>query len=320
MRSSDVPASLRCPPAPCLTGEFKDGEMSGSGRRNYCDGGCYEGEWHAGLKHGQGKLFLHQGDSYEGHFYEGKMHGHGVYCLANGDTYSGGMREGLMHGEGEYCFALPHNGRYKGQFVNNVRHGKGTLEFEENGLTYRYAGDFNEDAQTGRAVLHISNGDKYSGEFQDGRFHGHGEYVFNDGSRYDGEFADGVMHGVGSFVAAFDTSEIHGDGERFEGQWRNGVRHGKGVVKLVGVCLSRRAISVFMLGGAIFFLDYGQPFSFCLPVGMATWPVTAARQLSNICPCTSENPAQTHPKRDMGHDRRDGRDRRDPRSVARRRA
>ena len=190
-------------------GEFKDGEMSGSGRRQYCDGGSYQGEWRAGLKHGHGRLEFPNGDSYEGEFSEGEMHGHGVYSLSNGDVYTGGMHRDAMQGEGEYMFGAPLVGRYKGQFVGNKRHGKGSLEFEDKMVTYSYAGDFRDDAQTGHGVLHMSCGDKYSGEFLDGKYHGCGEYVYRDGSVYKGEFYHGLMHGLVTRLHAHVPAHAH---------------------------------------------------------------------------------------------------------------
>ena len=212
------------------TGEFRGGEMSGSGRRDYCDGTSYEGAWQAGLKHGYGRLHLPCGDKYEGEFRNGEMDGHGVYRLANGDVYTGGMLRGCMHGEGEYVYAAPYTGRYRGHFAHNNRHGKGSYQFEEGGLTYSYAGDFFEGAQTGRGVLHISNGDKYAGGFLDGQYHGQGEYVFGNGSTYKGEFCLGLIDGKGSLVAS--ERDLAGSGERYEGAWSGNLRHGKGVVML----------------------------------------------------------------------------------------
>lgn len=218
-------------------GEFKDGEMSGIGQRFYCDGGSYEGEWREGMKNGEGAFVYPNGDSFRGGFVHGIMHGRGVYVLSNGDIYRGDMHTDRMHGEGEYRFAAPHNGWYKGQFRDNARHGKGTFEFEDNGLLYRYAGTFNQDIMTGSGVLRISNGDKYEGEFLEGKFHGRGAYYWNNGSRFEGNFWQGQIHGRGLYVAAPTEHEVYGDGERFDGTWVRGVRHGPGEVELTN-CVS----------------------------------------------------------------------------------
>jgi hypothetical protein len=171
------------------------------------------------------------------------MHGHGVFRMADGDVYTGEMHQDCMHGEGEYLFAAPSNGRYRGQFAGNRRHGKGALEFEEDGMTFRYAGAFRDDAMMGTGTLISSNGDKYNGEFLEGKFHGRGEYSWCDGSRYQGEFVRGLMHGEGIYVAGPTSLEIHSEGERYVGQWCNGVRHGKGLVELTNrTCTLSRAL------------------------------------------------------------------------------
>jgi len=178
-------------------GEFKEGDMSGSGRRIYCDGGHFEGEWLAGLKHGRGVFVLANGDAYNGEFRAGVMAGQGVYRFASGDVYRGSMSHDAMHGQGEYQYAATTKARYKGTFADNRRHGKGTFEFQEDGLTYSYAGEFVQDQQTGKAFLSISNGDTYAGTFLAGKYHGRGIYSFKDGSRYEGDFCAGMMHGQG---------------------------------------------------------------------------------------------------------------------------
>mmetsp|Transcript_24788 Transcript_24788/g.81463 ORF Transcript_24788/g.81463 Transcript_24788/m.81463 type:complete len:122 (-) Transcript_24788:1617-1982(-) len=65
-------------------GEFVNGEISGSGVRQWADGSTYTGQFLNGEHHGQG-LFLHSnGDRYEGGFLNNQRSGHGVLVLADG--------------------------------------------------------------------------------------------------------------------------------------------------------------------------------------------------------------------------------------------
>jgi hypothetical protein len=92
------------------------------------------------------------GDTYEGNYEEGMEHGYGVYTNVLGTGMYAGMKKlgmwnmGIMHGEGrlEYTdvqarpcksfpcacsLATPERcmPEYAGLYVNNVKHGKGTL-------------------------------------------------------------------------------------------------------------------------------------------------------------------------------------------------
>eukprot|EP00218_Dolichomastix_sp_CCMP3274_P014297 CAMPEP_0170138566 /NCGR_PEP_ID=MMETSP0033_2-20121228/5017_1 /TAXON_ID=195969 /ORGANISM="Dolichomastix tenuilepis, Strain CCMP3274" /LENGTH=253 /DNA_ID=CAMNT_0010374589 /DNA_START=18 /DNA_END=779 /DNA_ORIENTATION=- len=90
--------------------------------------------------------------------------------------------------------------RYKGEWKNNIKDGKGTLSFP--------------------------NGDKYEGFFANGKRSGQGTYWLYDKAKdnfrvqYHGEWLHGKKHGYGVFY--------NEKGERYEGQWVANKRHGKG--------------------------------------------------------------------------------------------
>ena len=109
--------------------------------------------------------------------------------------------------------------RYEGEFVNNKKHGNGTIQMS-NGTTYEgkwdndnmaglgkivftnsfyhiYEGEFYNGQMHGNGVMHMTNGDKYEGEWNNGQMHGNGTLTFATGDKYEGEFVHGQMHGNG---------------------------------------------------------------------------------------------------------------------------
>ena len=55
------------------------------------------------------------------------------------------------------------NGKYMGQFKNNLRDGKG-IDYFNNGD--RYEGDFKEEKREGKGIMYYKNGDRYEGDWR----------------------------------------------------------------------------------------------------------------------------------------------------------
>jgi hypothetical protein len=125
---------------------------------------------------------------------------------------------------GEHATVYAANGdKYRGQYLNNMRHGQGTLTYK-NGS--KYEGEFERDKQHGHGT-HWSNIKgklrmQYRGGFANGLRDGQGTYAYADGGRYDGEWKAGKRHGEGRMT--------YTDGSIYEGSWRNGMRHGPGTM------------------------------------------------------------------------------------------
>mmetsp|Transcript_84527 Transcript_84527/g.236601 ORF Transcript_84527/g.236601 Transcript_84527/m.236601 type:complete len:383 (-) Transcript_84527:152-1300(-) len=153
--------------------------------------------------------------------------------------------------------------RYRGQWLNMRRHGRGVLTRPDG---QRYEGEFSDNRAHGRGLFQTTNGKTYDGEWEADRAHGYGKYVhmdgssyegewrrdekcgrgeetWADGSRYTGEFRFGSKHGEGAYTSAkgvayegqfrLDKMEGEGsyrfaDGRVFRGQWRDGHMHGTG--------------------------------------------------------------------------------------------
>jgi hypothetical protein len=85
------------------------------------------------------------GDYYEGDYAEGMEHGHGVYTNVVGQytgmAQTGNWDMGIMSGEGRLEYVPEYEGRrtvpeFVGQYVNNIKHGRGILTYPYGMLHY----------------------------------------------------------------------------------------------------------------------------------------------------------------------------------------
>lgn len=114
------------------TGEFIDGEMHGQGLFLRSDGERYEGGFVRNQRSGHGVLVMPDGTRYDGLFEEHRLNGHGTCEASNGDHYVGEWCNGNMDGMGEYWYA---NGdHYFGRFARNLREGKGCMFLAASGI------------------------------------------------------------------------------------------------------------------------------------------------------------------------------------------
>ena len=189
----------------------------------------------------------------------------GVITFPNGATYNGEYKETkdklqILHGQGEFTSSAF---RYKGQFRDNKKQGKGTYIWANGD---RYEGDFVDDEPSGRGKFTFPSGDQYEGEYSKGAFNGKGVviakngdktegtfvngkaegkavYIFASGDKYEGDMVAGKMAGKGSFTtksgdrweATFVNDRAHGmgvyyfsNGDRYEGDFTEGAMTGKG--------------------------------------------------------------------------------------------
>lgn len=106
---------------------------------------------------------------------------------------------------------------YQGQWLDNMRHGKGRLERPGWGW---YVGQFVYDRATGEGQFEKNTGDKYEGQWRDDRAHGEGCYTHSSGSRYQGQWQADLKCGEGK--------EDWPDGSNYHGHFFNGTKHGHG--------------------------------------------------------------------------------------------
>jgi len=115
---------------------------------------------------------------------------------------------------------------YKGEFVNNKRHGFGTQVWP-NGS--KYEGDWAFDAREGRGEFFVKSKDDtlrmvYSGSWLNDMKEGVGVWYGADGSRYEGHFHANLPHGEGTM--------FYPEGHVYVGQWLDGKRSGYGTLTL----------------------------------------------------------------------------------------
>jgi hypothetical protein len=132
---------------------------------------------------------------------------------------------------------------YKGEVVNNLRHGFGTLVYNETQDIYQ--GDFENDVphgagkyiragggkdgtfeglwvegevdqvKKGRAKIKEKNGDIYEGGFHHWKRQGKGVLRRRNGEVYNGQFRDGLPNGHGIIK--------YKNGKTYEGNFRDGT-------------------------------------------------------------------------------------------------
>jgi hypothetical protein len=100
---------------------------------------------------------------------------------------------------------------YKGEAVNNKRHGYGKQHWADG---RHYEGNWARNKQEGYGKMVWTDGANYTGEFKADQIHGHGLYIWADGANYNGEWSNGVKHGEGIY--------IYSNGRTRKGMWKNG--------------------------------------------------------------------------------------------------
>lgn len=223
-------------------GEFLNGVHHGRGRFRVADGGVYDGEWRNGQESGNGK-YIAPPNEYEGTWTEGQLL-RGVW-----------RREGKVHYEGEFISEehafLPHgigklldtegNVAFEGSFQEGKRAGRGT-EWLVDGI---YAGEFENDARSGKGTLQSSLGNVYDGEWRLGVRSGQGLMTFGNGNGYfKGQWDEDRPEGEGKRAWTREGVALEGsfhlgvalgkaiarwaDGSHFTSEWRASVPDGNG--------------------------------------------------------------------------------------------
>lgn len=138
----------------------------------------------------------------------------------NGDTYIGEWMNDLKHGKGRYE-AVKSGMLYDGDWKNGKRDGYGVLS-KKSGDRYmkEYTGSWVSGKKQGSGTQFYKSGDRYEGEWFEGLRSGWGRMYFHDNSIYEGEWFEDKRSGTGVLRMA--------DGNRYQGQWENDMKHGSG--------------------------------------------------------------------------------------------
>jgi len=194
------------------SGSFVNGKACGWGVFEYACGSKYVGTWSEDLADGKGTLRRPDGWVYRGGFVAGKPHGEGTVTMQDGSTFVGQHFQGAKEGYGEHVHgAKDHGCAYKGQYANDVWHGKGVYIWPDG---TKYDGEWHEGKRHGRGKLTYVNGHSYTGNFECNARHGRGTMEWSNGSSCRGHWCHGLQHGTGAYC----------DGQTATaGRWEMGV-------------------------------------------------------------------------------------------------
>lgn len=130
-------------------GDEVNGQPEGQGVLHRADGALYNGAWKQGKMHGEGHLKYGETDrldEYRGSFNVGMRHGKGTLTWSDGRKYSGEWQANQINGEGVLEYTKTDQFKrckYAGQFLNDMRHGHGRLEWGDGRW---YEGPWQHDA------------------------------------------------------------------------------------------------------------------------------------------------------------------------------
>ena len=236
-------------------GDFINDKYEGNGKYIYKNGEYYIGQFLNGLKHGEGieyykkeiystfikdkgnRKFIYKNDNNYNQKNSSKAKKHDKQIdyhinkinvkfrikenkkyKNNNIKYEGDFVNDKYEGNGKYIWE---DGEYYiGQFLNGLKHGKGTIYYKNKNI--RYKGDFVNDKYEGNGKYIYANGNYYIGQWLNGLKHGKGTlYYKNNSIKYEGDFVNNKYEGNGKY--------IYESGEYYIGQFLNGLKHGKGI-------------------------------------------------------------------------------------------
>jgi len=114
------------------------------------------------------------------------------------------QQEGCIKGnceDGTGIFIYPNGDIYKGEWLDNMRHGEGTITYEGSAARRGdiYDGTWKENMRHGKGIYSWSNGDVYEGQWKSDRMDGKGKLYRSSGEWYDGEWRANLKHGKGTY-------------------------------------------------------------------------------------------------------------------------
>ncbi|KAL7986648.1 hypothetical protein Chor_012931 [Crotalus horridus] len=130
--------------------------------------------------------------------------------------------------------------RYIGEWLDNIKHGKGTQIWKKSGAIY--SGDWKFGKRDGFGTYSIPDPvtkdykKVYSGWWKNDKMWGYGVKFYSEGEYYEGEWAWGKRNGWGRMYykdgAIYEgqwSEDKPGENEnRYEGSWKDGKKHGPG--------------------------------------------------------------------------------------------
>jgi hypothetical protein len=120
-------------------GEWKNGEMHGTGAFTYGDGDKYVGDLRNGKKHGKGTYTFANGNKYVGEWQNDARSGQGTFTAGalsgvEGNKYVGEWKDDKTNGHGTYYYLANNEFKgstYVGEWKNSKKHGSGTFTYAD---------------------------------------------------------------------------------------------------------------------------------------------------------------------------------------------
>jgi hypothetical protein len=155
----------------------------------------------------------------------GKWSGYGKRTYPDGGTYKGDFLNGLRHGKG--TMTDQKGNIYEGNFVHGKMHG--LIEIKSNSGALLFNGTYVHGVMRKGNQYYShdqkDNRDSYTGDFKNRKPHGHGTLKYKDGSIYTGNFSNGLPNGVGRM----EYNDPKGP-RSYRGYFKDGRAHGNGCV------------------------------------------------------------------------------------------
>jgi len=218
-------------------GDFVDGKMCGNGTLTYLSGDEYKGQFSNDKPHGKGVKTSPFGSIEDGTFENGDFVD-GKIVVPEKEESKPATPPSPTISDADYLtyassyFAPDYkpdtqpqkidanslkDGKYEGETLNGVPHGKGKLTFNDGGY---YEGDFVNGLPHGKGKRVfkpkgiVTQYQSYEGNFANGKMNGKGTLYYTDGSYYVGAFSKDKPHGFGERYSTL--------GYKQRGKWEKG--------------------------------------------------------------------------------------------------
>ncbi|CAG7718727.1 unnamed protein product [Allacma fusca] len=171
-------------------GQFQDGVRKGWGIYTTSKGYIFTGQWVDGVPNGNGKIWYDPVNNpenyYEGYLTQGLPDGFGTRQYANGDLYVGSWSEGSRSGRGTMLWREQKQ-MYRGEWAEGVPHGEGIQvwyvplsHYKENTKKYTrfiFKGSHESGVRHGKGTLFFQDASIYEGFWSKGRQLNDGVYT-----------------------------------------------------------------------------------------------------------------------------------------------
>ena len=148
-------------------------------------------------------------DDFIGQLKDGKRHGEGNQRLRDNIVFKGNFVDDKKHGKGEYYYNKQEQ-KYQGTWVNDKKVGIGKIIYKNGDYVEK---DWDKDNNNNDVVYYFISGEVYKGSWINSKRNGYG-VLYNKDKKvsYEGEWLDDKPNGKGVY--------IYDNGKKWEGTWK----------------------------------------------------------------------------------------------------